>query len=71
MTHVVKQAGISETVEFILKRFPEDVQQKLVENVFLTGALASLPGLRQRLEADLMAVRPFKSRQVGLSTKFR
>lgn len=56
------QAGISETIEFILNRFPEDVQQKLVENVFVTGALASLPGLKQRLETDLMAARPFKSR---------
>jgi len=57
-----EQAGISETVEYILKLFPEDIQQRLVENVFLTGSLAGLPGLKDRLETDLLASRPFKSK---------
>ena len=56
-----EQAGVSEVLEFILKKFPESVQQDLVNNVFVTGALASLPGLRERLETDLKAARPFKS----------
>ena len=57
-----EQAGISETVDFILKLFPEDTQQRLVENVLLTGSLAGLPGLKDRLETDLLASRPFKSK---------
>merc|ERR1719189_929972 len=41
-----EQAGISETVEFILKKFSPDVQQKLVSNIFITGAVASIPGIK-------------------------
>ena len=55
-----EQAGISETVDYILKLFPEDIQQRLVENVFVTGSLAGLPGLKDRLETDLLASRPFQ-----------
>merc|ERR1712088_1129665 len=43
-----EQAGISETIEFILKKFSPDVQQKLVSNIFITGAVASIPGIRSR-----------------------
>ena len=56
-----EQAGISETIEFILKKFSSDIQQKLVSNVFLTGSLACLPGIKERLQKDLEQMRPFKS----------
>ena len=52
------QAGISETVEFVLGKFPAAVQRALAANVFVTGALARLPGMRERLAADLRRVRP-------------
>ena len=56
-----EQAGISETIEFILKKFSSSDQQKLVSNIFITGAVASLPGIKNRLEKDLKEMRPFKS----------
>ena len=56
-----EQAGISETVEFILKKFSPAIQEKLVSNVFVTGSLAGLPGIKTRLEKDLKQMRPFKS----------
>ena len=56
-----EQAGISETIEFILKKFSPEVQQKFVSNIFITGAVASIPGIKSRLEKDLKEMRPFKS----------
>eukprot|EP00095_Tigriopus_kingsejongensis_P010207 snap_masked-scaffold704_size109063-processed-gene-0.8 protein:Tk10207 transcript:snap_masked-scaffold704_size109063-processed-gene-0.8-mRNA-1 annotation:"actin-related protein 5" len=55
------QAGISETIQFVLRSFPESLQQDLVNNVFLTGALAQIPGFKSRLETDLREMRPFQS----------
>lgn len=57
----VDQAGISETLEYILKKYPCHVQQRLVDNVFITGALANLPGFKERLESDVQQFRPFGS----------
>ena len=56
-----EQAGISETIEFILKKFSASEQSKLVSDVFLTGSLSCLPGIKSRLEKDLKEMRPFKS----------
>ena len=52
------QAGISETIEFILAKYPAAVQRELAANVFVTGSLARLPGLRERLVCDLRRMRP-------------
>jgi len=57
-----QQAGISETLDFVLGKFPAETQQKLVENVFVTGSLARFPGFKARLETDLLSCRPFKSK---------
>lgn len=37
-------------------------QDKLVSNIFLTGGCAYLPGLKERLECELRAIRPFQSK---------
>ena len=34
------QAGISETIEFVLGKYPAEVQGALAANVFVTGSLA-------------------------------
>ena len=52
------QAGVSETIEFILSKYPTDVQRQLAANVFVTGGLAALPGVKERLVADLRRMRP-------------
>ena len=52
------QAGISETIEFVLGKYPAAVQRDLAANVFVTGSLASIPGMRERLVCDLHKMRP-------------
>jgi actin-related protein 5 len=55
------EAGLAETVDYVLKLFPADEQQKLVNNIFITGGVAKLPGLKERLEKELLEMRPFES----------
>lgn len=55
------EAGLAETIQYVLKDYPPDIQQKLVDNVFLTGGCATLPGLVPRLFKELQEMRPFKS----------
>jgi len=52
------QAGLAELLEFVLDRFTPDVADRLANNVFLTGGLASVQGLQERLETDLRCMRP-------------
>lgn len=58
----VEQAGIGEVIETILARYNAQDQQKLAENVFITGGGAMLPGIKQRIEAELLQMRPFQSK---------
>ena len=55
------EAGLAETIEFVLRAYPADVQSSLVNNVFLTGGCAMFPGLMDRLKRELQEMRPFKS----------
>jgi actin-related protein 5 len=55
------EAGLAETIDYVLKLFPSDDQQRLVDNIFITGGIAKLPGLKERLLKELMEIRPFKS----------
>ena len=55
------QAGLAELIQFVLAQFPADTAHTLANNVFLTGGLANLRGLQPRLEAELLAMRPFRS----------
>lgn len=55
------EAGIIETIDFVLKLFTADEQQLLADNVFVTGGCARLPGLKARIERELMSIRPFQT----------
>ncbi|XP_015599321.1 actin-related protein 5 [Cephus cinctus] len=55
------EAGIAETIEYVLKRYSIEQQMRLVGNVFLTGGPASFPGLLERLTRELREIRPFMS----------
>ncbi|XP_012263485.1 actin-related protein 5 [Athalia rosae] len=55
------EAGIAETIEFVLKNYSPDKQMLLVANIFLTGGSAAFPGLLERLKRELREVRPFQS----------
>ena len=48
-------------MDFIFKKYDEKTSTILAKNVFVTGAAAKLPGLKERLESDLISLRPFKS----------
>ncbi|KAK1156264.1 actin-related protein 5-like [Acipenser oxyrinchus oxyrinchus] len=56
-----EQAGIVETVQYVLDRYPKEQQGALVQNVLLTGGNLMYPGMRERLERELLAIRPFQS----------
>ncbi|XP_047627059.1 actin-related protein 5 isoform X2 [Phacochoerus africanus] len=56
-----EQAGIAETLQYILDRYPKDVQELLVQNVFLTGGNMMYPGMKGRIEKELLEMRPFQS----------
>lgn len=55
------EAGLSMVIEYVLSLFDSEDQLKLAGNVVLTGGLASLPGLKERVHADLVSCRPFRS----------
>ena len=58
----VDQCGVSDTIEYILQGYPPDVQQRLAENVFVTGGNSLFPGFVERLEVDIRTMRPFQSK---------
>lgn len=57
----IQEAGLAETIDYVLKLFPANDQQRLVDNVFLTGGVSKIPGLLDRLNKELMEIRPFQS----------
>ncbi|XP_072412428.1 actin-related protein 5 [Chiloscyllium punctatum] len=56
-----EQAGIAETLQYVLDRYPKDQQDELVQNVFLTGGNVLYPGMKTRMERELLTMRPFQS----------
>lgn len=55
------QGGITDTVEFILKKYNTDIASNLAENVFLTGGPTKLPGFKERIYRELREMRPLES----------
>lgn len=55
------EAGLAEVIDYILKMFNENDQQRLVDNIYLTGGAVKIPGIKQRLTKELMEMRPFQS----------
>ncbi|KAM9120908.1 actin-related protein 5 isoform 1-T1 [Pangshura tecta] len=56
-----EQAGIAETMQYVLDRYPKEQQALLVQNVFLTGGNTMYPGLKARIQKELLEMRPFQS----------
>ncbi|KAK6979828.1 actin-related protein 5 [Biomphalaria glabrata] len=57
----LEQAGLSETMEFILGRLPNNLQTKVVQHVFLTGGNANFFNFKERIDRELLQIRPFQS----------
>ncbi|KAH8338962.1 hypothetical protein KR074_008233 [Drosophila pseudoananassae] len=55
------EAGLAELIAFVLKLFPANEQQRLVNHVYLTGGCAQFKGLKERLAKELLEMRPFQS----------
>lgn len=55
------EAGLTEVIGYVLSRFDNESQKKLAANVVITGSLANLPGLKERVLSDLISIRPFQS----------
>lgn len=55
------QVGETIAVESFIPRYPKDVQELLVQNVFLTGGNMMYPGMKVRIEKELLEMRPFRS----------
>uniref|UniRef100_A0A3P8WW16 Actin-related protein 5 n=1 Tax=Cynoglossus semilaevis TaxID=244447 RepID=A0A3P8WW16_CYNSE len=55
------QMGLMETLQYVLARYTPEQQEALVSNIFLTGGNMQYPGVKERLERELLAVRPFQS----------
>lgn len=46
---------------FVLCRYTPELQATLAENVYLTGGNFLYPGVKERVERELLAMRPFQS----------
>lgn len=55
------EAGLSEVIGYVLSLFDDEDQLKLAANIVLIGGLAHLQGLKERVQSDLISIRPFKS----------
>ncbi|XP_040156020.1 actin-related protein 5 [Anopheles arabiensis] len=56
------EAGLAETIDFVLKLFPAEQRGCLVNNIFLTGGCAKIRGLKDRLSREMREMLPFESR---------
>ncbi|MBW0482107.1 hypothetical protein O181_021822 [Austropuccinia psidii MF-1] len=57
----VDHAGLIEVIQYVLKEFSQDVQDKLTEHVFVTGGHTSLPNFDIRLMNSLRPILPTNS----------
>eukprot|EP01134_Creolimax_fragrantissima_P008390 CFRG8390T1 len=55
------EAGLIETLEWVLQYYPVDVRANLVRNIHVTGGGCQLPGFKERLVDDIRAVLPHES----------
>jgi actin-related protein 5 len=69
----LEESGIAEAVRTILARLPsEELAKKLMRNVWITGGGSQLPGLKQRVEMEIMAIRPVKEQiRVNVARDYR
>ncbi|KAM7404458.1 hypothetical protein PAMP_011803 [Pampus punctatissimus] len=56
-----EQMGLMETLQYVLARYTPEQQEALVSNVFLTGGNMQYRGMKERVERELQAMRPFQS----------
>lgn len=55
------QGGITDTIEFILKKYNAQTANDMAENIFLTGGPTKLPNFKERIYRELREMRPLES----------
>ncbi|KAG0244501.1 Nuclear actin-protein involved in chromatin remodeling [Mortierella sp. GBA43] len=53
------QTGLVETLQDVLRRFDTQARERLVQNILVTGGMAQIPGLIDRLDASIQSILPF------------
>ena len=53
------QTGLVETLQDVLKRFDLQAREKMVQNILVTGGMAQIPGLVDRLNTSIQSILPF------------
>jgi actin-related protein 5 len=56
-----QQAGLSDTIDYVLKSYEPEIASALASDIFLTGGVSRIPGLKERLIKDVTSFRPFQS----------
>ena len=57
-----EQEGLTGMIEYVLKNYEPDIQEKLIQNIFLTGGPSKFRGFKERLEVETRAILPFLSK---------
>ena len=57
-----EQEGITGMIEYVLKNYTQEVQNKMIENIFFIGGPSHIRGFKERLEAEIMSILPFQSK---------
>ncbi|KAF9089492.1 Nuclear actin-protein involved in chromatin remodeling [Mortierella sp. GBA35] len=57
------QTGLIETLQDVLKRFDSQARERLVQNILVTGGMAQIPGLIDRLDHSVRSILPFSPDQ--------
>ncbi|KAJ8257970.1 hypothetical protein GJAV_G00191710 [Gymnothorax javanicus] len=65
-----EQMGLMEVLQYVLDRYTPAQQEALVRSVFLTGGNMQYAGMKERVERELLAMRPFQSHfQVSVASR--
>ncbi|XP_049532585.1 actin-related protein 5 [Anopheles darlingi] len=56
------EAGVAETIDYVLKLFPPEQRLSLIGNIFVTGGCAKIRGLKERLTREMRELLPFQAR---------
>lgn len=57
----ITTVGIIQLLEYVLKRLPKDQQRDLVKNIYICGGNFAFSGMKERIEAELLSILPFRS----------
>ncbi|KAF9964477.1 Nuclear actin-protein involved in chromatin remodeling [Mortierella alpina] len=63
------QTGLVETLQDVLKRFDAQARQRLVQNILVTGGMAQIPGLIERLNDSVRSILPFSPDKQAYSVR--